>query len=696
MTGLIRLNIVGLMLLSATSLCLGQHNSTPRASGGAEEISLPRREHPFLFAGGEEIARAKARIEKYSWAKRQFDLIMELADEMLTGPLDIPDEGGQWSGHYACKKCGGGLEHENGKHTCKLCGEVYTGWPYDQVVCTWRHSRNFLGMRALGLAYAFTGREAYAERAREILLGYARKYSTYPLHDVRGQKGRGARVYAQTLDEAAKIIPAVWGYDLIYNSPCLSAEDRRTIEQKFFREVAKTIRGNNRRRQNWQAWQNAATIAIGLCLQDKDIAGYGIDGLRFQLQESVGKDGFWYEGTAAYHYYALSAIQCGAEAARRANIDLYKNQPNLKAMYEAPLLYAFGDMTFPAVGDSDVFPIVKVHENYEIAYARFGNPEFSAVVLQGTRDSLTALLWGAEKLPPATKLTLESRNFAALGAVVLRQGSGADQLYVHLDYNTPDKGHGHPDKLSIILFGLGRQLAPDPGRLSYSVPMHKSWYNQTFAHNTVCVDQQSHRPATGNLTMFQSQGGFVVAQAECDSAYPGVKMKRTVAINKRYLIDIFSVTSDAEHTYDWVYHNFGQIVPALPVAPREEKLGEKAGYQHMKDIAQAKTAGTWSADFKQDGANVRLTMLAAAGTELYFGMGLADNPPRSCPMVVVRRKGKTARFISIIEPYKEAPAVTGVKMIPVSGGGGAITLEITCGGQRELFILAGRATERIN
>ena len=665
-----------------------------------EKVTRDKREHPFLFADSKTIDRAKSRAKKYPWAADQLNKIINEADEILKKDVSAPDEGAQWPGHYVCKKCNVRLKYTDGKHVCPECGTVYTGWPYDQVIYYYRNNNNFRQIRVLGMAYAFTNRETYAEKAREILLDYARKYPAYKLHDIDGKTHlRGARLYAQTLDEAAQIIPAVWGYDLIYNSPSLSAGDRETIESQLFRQVARTVRGNNEILGNWQSWHNAALAAIGFCLQDEELSDYAMSGLRFQLEKSVAEDGFWHEGTPAYHYYALGAIQTAAEIAHYAGIDIYKTQPSLKAMYEAPLLYAFGDMTFPAVGDSDIsYSITRYSGWYELAYARFGDPRFLPLARCGDRQSFFALLWGVEELPPAPpiqQIASESRNFSGLGAAILRQG-GADQLHVHLDYNTPDRGHGHPDKLAIIVFGLGRLLGPDPGRGHYRTPLHYSWYGQTFAHNTVCVDQQSHRPATGNLTMFQSQGGFVVAQAECDSAYPGVKMKRTVAINKRYLIDIFSVTSDAEHTYDWVYHNFGQIVPALPVAPREEKLGEKAGYQHMKDIAQAKTAGTWSADFKQDGANVRLTMLAAAGTELYFGMGLADNPPRSCPMVVVRRKGKTARFISIIEPYKEAPAVTGVKMIPVSGGGGAITLEITCGGQRDLFILAGRATERIN
>jgi hypothetical protein len=44
---------------------------------------------------------------------------------------------------------------------------------------------------------------------------------------------------AQTLDEAVAVIGVAWGYDLIYNSPCLSAADKRKIESKLLRQVVR-------------------------------------------------------------------------------------------------------------------------------------------------------------------------------------------------------------------------------------------------------------------------------------------------------------------------------------------------------------------------------------------------------------------------------------------------------------------------
>ncbi len=657
----------------------------------AAAVPLPQRRHPFLFGDAEVFEQAKARAEEYSWAKDRLDGIINDAEAGLKAAIEIPDEPGQWSHHYVCKKCGAGLKYQHGKHVCRKCGAEYTGWPYDQVIAARAHHRQWRNICNLGLGYAFTGKEAYAEQAREILLAYADKYLSYPYHDVRGnESASAARVFAQTLDEAVAIIRVAWGYDLIYNSPCLSDDDRTAIETKFLREVVATIRRHDAGISNWQSWHNAGIAAVGFCLQDEDIASLAINGrsgLRFQLANSILSDGFWYEGTAAYHYYALDALRWTTEAAYFAGINFYDNQP-YKSLYDAPLLYVFPDLTFPAVNDSEVFSITGRHRLYDLAYARFGDPKFLTVARHGGRKSLETFLWGVDKLPEAPQVAFESKDFSGIGAVVLRQGSGQDQLYLHLDYGPHGGGHGHPDKLTIILFALGQQLAPDPARLAYGAPLQGSWYKQTFAHNTVCVDHKSQAATQGKLTRFHSEPGFSIAQAECDAAYDGVMMRRTTALTEDYVIDIFSVSSADEHTYDWLYHNFGELEPQLPREPRSEPLGDGHGYQHIKDISEAETAETWSADFKLDNANVRLTVLGTPATQLYFGMGMANNPPQDCPMVVVRRKGTNTSFISILEPYRDTPAVSSVKQIAVGGGEGAVALEIARGQQRDLFMLA--------
>ena len=78
---------------------------------------------------------------------------------------------------------------------------------------------------------------------------------------------------------------------------------------------------HNPGRNNHQSWFNAAYANVGVAIADPKLintAIYGKKGLYFQLQNSVTRDGFWFEGTIAYHFYALQAIIETVNAVKRA------------------------------------------------------------------------------------------------------------------------------------------------------------------------------------------------------------------------------------------------------------------------------------------------------------------------------------------------------------------------------------------
>ncbi|MCD6361608.1 MAG: heparinase II/III family protein [Armatimonadetes bacterium] len=642
----------------------------------AAAAPLPPRKRPLLFASQEEIDRAQQRAEQHDWARKTLAGIISRADKALDMAVDIPAEGGQWSHHYVCRECGVGLKTKSPtEHVCPRCGKVYTGWPYDQVVVARQHHRLTRAVFELGLGYAFTGNADYARKAREILLAYGERYVDFPIHNTRGRVSRsGGRLYAQTLDESVDIIKVAWGYDLIYDSGVFSDEDRRIIENGYLREVAKTIMRNDAGKSNWQSWHNAGVAAIGFCLRDEALAAHAINGphgLRYQLRTSILPDGFWYEGTAAYHFYALDALRWTVEAAWHSGMDLYDDAA-YKSMYDAPLLYVFPDLKFPAVNDSDVFSLAGQRRLYELAYARWRDPRYLNVLTATGRGGLEALLWGADELSAAGGMELESHDFTGLGAAVLRVGSGDDQVYLHLDYGPHGGGHGHPDKLTLILFALGRELAPDPGRLAYGAPLHGQWYRQTIAHNTITVDGVSQRPATGRLLLFHDGEGARIVRARCDTAYPGVTMTRTVLLTDRYLLDIFEVASEDEHTYDWAWHNVGELTQPPPGGEPSAPLSESNGYQHIADLRRAQCDDSWRVRFDvPDTGAVELTMLGEPGTEVYTGEGLLGRKVERCPMVIARRRCANTTFISVVNWFRgdEGPVVEAIEPVPVTMDG---------------------------
>jgi hypothetical protein len=648
---------IGLILLAGCS-------STPSSRGlptdHPQSAHWKERKHPFLFADRESITRAKERIATEAWAKEVFDEIVRKADGILSEPIEIPAQGGQWSHHYVCKECGTHLAFTEGKHLCPHCGKEYSGWPYNEVIAGRKHRSNLAAVETLGWAYALTGEEAYAEYAKALLIQYAEAYTSYPFHDYQGGTlPRGARLLAQTLDESTAIIGTVAGYDLVYASPAWTDADRRKVEDRFFREVAKTIQRNDMGVSNWQSWHNAALSSIGYCLGDEQLVSDAIDGksgFRFQMKNSVLKDGFWYEGSPSYHFYSLDALRWTALGAQRAGTDLV-NIDAFRAMFLAPTRYLFPDFTFPTVNDSDRFPISNFSGLYEIAYAWYGDPVYAMAAAKGKRDSIEALFWGADSLPveKSGSFWQAVSDSPGVGGAILTQGE--PPLSCHIHYGPHGGYHGHPDKLALIVFARGEVIAPDPSRVAYASPLQEGWYKTTLAHNTLVVDRKNQKPAKARSVRFFAADRLSAVQAECPGAYPGVDLIRTTTVTPGYLLDLFIAKSDSPHVYDLPFHFDGELKNALETAPCAP-LGDQNGYQYLEEISSASSSSSWSAEFQQSNkSRFRFSLVGTPSSPGYLAWGLTDNPPRRIPRVLASQTGTTARFLSLIEPFENAPSI---------------------------------------
>jgi len=623
-----------------------------------EQTSLPRwasTDHPRLFITKPELKAAAGRVKQFPWAAEMLNQITGDADRAVDEKLEIPDKPAQWTQHFVCSDCGIYLKEDAGRNICPRCGREYSGWPYDEVLAGRKHIDLFEKARVLGLAWQLTAKESYAAKCREILLGYADKYQDYPIHDYQGgQSIKGGKLYAQTLDESVRMITLVWAYDLVYNSPAMTEEDRAHIENDLFRPAAQVIMRNDMSISNWQSWHNAAIAAIGFTLGDERLVDHAINGksgIHFQMDKSILKDGFWYEGTASYHFYALLALQWQAQAMKSAGMKLYQ-KPVFRSLYEAPSSYVFPDGRFPAVNDSDPVSIDSQHEYYEMAYAWYGDPKFGMIAKAGKRRSLNAFLWGKDELPSGLKSKPESSIFPGIGAVMLQQNTGRNPLALHLDYGPHGGAHGHPDKLGIIFFANGRDAMPDAGRLAYGAPLHNRWYKTTVAHNTVIVDGKNQKQAEARLISSSLDGEIKLATAICDTAYKDVTLTRSVALTPQYLLDVVSGKSAASHTWDLAYHVQGAPETDLILKPVD--LPEKKnGYRVLKNVRQAAApAGGWRSTFNGTKTGDRLDLIQAdtGKADVIFADGLVGNNVTTCPVVLTRQKGDAPVWISLVVP----------------------------------------------
>ena len=97
--------------------------------------------------------------------------------------------------------------------------------------------------------------------------------------------------------------------------------------------------------------------------------------------------------------------------------------------------------------------------------------------------------------------------------------------------------------------------------------------------------------------------------ARADGYYDGVGMQRTMLLVRDarlpnpVVVDLFRLTSQANHTYDYPLHFRGQLIATSVKydahTTEQKSLGAKAGYQHI-----------WNEASGADGRAVQLTWLA--------------------------------------------------------------------------------------
>jgi len=664
-------------------------------------VPLGEVKHPCLLLTREDSARVLAGLDASPECKAIYENLKKGADAWLQKTPEFPDRGSQWWHWYTCKACGARLTTKSPtEHVCPDCGAVYTGWPYDDVVLANQHSALAGAIRDLGLMYVFTGEAAYAQKAREILLGYAERYLSYPLHDINGKPNKGGgHVGPQSLDEATWLIPVAQGFDCIQDT--LSGEDVQTVSEKLLLPAAQLIHDHQWGIHNICCWHDSAYGLVGLALGDEQLtydAINGPKGFRAQIEQGVTDDGFWYESAWGYHFYTMSALQPLAVAARNVGIDLYTDR--YKSMYDAPLRFMAPGGELPAFNDSGTANPLGQGRMYEIAYARWHDPRHLLPILQSGRSNLERLLYGAD-LGQSEPFTLQSSVFPAAGYVVLRSGPTGEGLanshlprnYLALDYGPHGGGHGHPDKLGFVLYGQGVLLAEDPGCIAYGNPAHGGWFRQTLSHNTVVVNGKSQKPCTGKLQFSAFGDGIGLCSARADEAYDGVRLRRSMALLGDRLIDVVLCEAQADSTFELAYHNRGSMECALPFAAlAEPPAGD--GYSWAKEWRSAAASEGWQAVWRlEQGPTVTFAQAASdSPREVLSAIGMGNPTKIKVPFVVSRQRGTAALFCSAVGVTSGEPvADLAVRVLPIettlNSDERPVAVEVTGGGVRDVLLI---------
>jgi hypothetical protein len=195
-------------------------------TAAVEVMGHPKNEtaHPNIFWDQDDVDHYKEMLKTSKELQIQFEVLKAKMDARIATPIPSfePQKGpdGNWlfPGEYL---------------------PPFPGAPAnDDPVSKFRryYSTDSEDVSNLGTLYALTGDQKYADYAKTLLLGYAHCYEWGKCPNVRLRSGQG--VFGQIFDEALIMDHFVRGYDLIYNLPSWTPEERKKLHDDFFYPMA--------------------------------------------------------------------------------------------------------------------------------------------------------------------------------------------------------------------------------------------------------------------------------------------------------------------------------------------------------------------------------------------------------------------------------------------------------------------------
>lgn len=617
-------------------------------------------DRPRLEHSAEEIEEIKQSVQgrdirEHAWVKN--------ADPWLEKQLHFFEEGYDFQKYWTigrhCPVDARHLEpvvHPDGttEMKCPVCDRIYRNEEHRACARAMYNEQMARGAGWLGKAYALTSDVRYARRAAEILMGFAGHYKQWG--------GGGHAVLYMLRESYGFLIPCTTAYDYIYDSGVLSEEDRRKIEEDFFRvagEYYSNHADTNGRMNNRGAIHNRNVMAIGSVINDRGFVDQALNsphsGFHTLAARIFDPDGLASEGFG-YHTYTISGLSPIAEMAYRIGINVY-DDPAYRKVFETPL-----QVFLP--GEKLLGSQHQIVEQYEIACRRFaeiGKP----------------LAFPFDEESKVKIIPSSSFNFEHFGYGVLRSGKGDDQIYLSMTYDKEAMfmGHAPAIKFGLMLQANGRLLTPR-GAATYGQELCGGWSRNPLAHNAITADDRDQWGRTeGKLVAFEAAPRVKLMRAMDSGAYGDIVLDRTLFLTDGYVVDLSGGHAESgRHRYDLCYRNFGDLNCGLPFDEREGPLGVGYGYQYLTDVRSARTSGTWSADWRQarDSA-VRVTIVGGPETEVIACTSPDnENPDEKVDAIVARRWARGTVFAAVWEPYREKPFLSRIAYLPVEDNGGRL------------------------
>lgn len=611
--------------------------------------------------------------------------------------IDIPysigaHEHALWGHYYNCDIHAVKLFFDWNKpeeHRCPICDKRFSGTIYDGAWVGAAHYRIANGLENLGLYALISGEKKYVEKALSFMRQYAEHYIGYSVHGGIPYNGPG-KLFQQTLDESHWLISNCLAYSAINKH--ISLEDRQWIEQGLIRPCANfLIEHKEQQLHNHSVLITAAIAMSGFLLEDQEIHNAGLHGeygLLDQIQRGVLQDGFWYEGSFSYHFYAMNPIIYYCLLTEGTDWDL-RRLPQLKAMFDFPLRFILPDGKFPNWNDSTLDKgIADFASYYEVALDWYGDQLYREVLEKAKskgRSSLFALLFGDSDSVNGGAIGNLDSLIRSSSATTGKGSSGSAKLvnrngwYLSAKHAPFGGEHDHMDRLSISFGFADQPLFTDMATVQYAVPAHYAWYKHTYSHNTVGIDGCDQPPQDACLSGFGEAewGSWCSGYVEFgtsdwwlkdkiilpdematwdEEAYRGVTLSRLNLLTNDYLIDVVQVdapigkridllshmNANLKHGQDWRGNNEGD--PLCKLSPEL--------FKEIRTVAELEHENVHMLEWSTLEQQVWCSHKLGLWTALTPSNPATENNQSLAERVV--SDGTSVRFINVYQPRNDS------------------------------------------
>lgn len=457
------------------------------------------------------------------------------------------------------------------------------------------------------IIYWLTGETKYAKFAADILDQWAK--GAYYQEPIIGPCRTGF-LDMQTLGDRT-YLPLILAYDFLKPYIRQQNYDLKWYET-VFEKFASTLAFHGFWNNNWYAAESSTMTFAALSLENKQKRDYylqyilekdTINGSCGQLafpstvEKWLTHDGHWKE-PGGYHNFPVGNLLLSALALEKNGYDIFKKFPAMFRASYAMLKYSFPNLTVGAFGDTG--RASQSAESLEIGLigaVKYNQPELPEMlasmkklidggIYKRERSGFLGLLCYLPEIPEANTSYQWPRTGTLEFARLFLQRNGTDpKTGLMVGVQGATYNHNHCNGMAMELYGLGEVLGIDAGTgPNYEHPLHRNYYSQWAAHNTVVAAGMSSSVPFSGSSGTKQIGRIELAAMEpmpdetavstdysfTDTRYldksTNTNQSRTLGIVRTsettgYYVDIYR--SDNAISNDYVYHNIGDEVVFL-------------------------------------------------------------------------------------------------------------------------------------